>query len=149
MLHSRSENSSSQPILRNEARWVGWRPSLGCVTFLSADLVPSGALEAHSTDQVDGIPAEERSASMTAATHEVTLLTRAGCASCVGAAEVLRRVCSEFELELTCIDVDEAAATDPELRAEYGDRLPVILLDGREHGYWEVDEERLRDDLRK
>lgn len=38
---------------------------------------------------------------------------------------------------------------DPELRAEYGDRLPVILLDGREHGYWEVDEERLRDDLRK
>lgn len=85
---------------------------------------------------------------MTAATHEVTLLTRAGC--------VLRRRGGgpatglfEFELELTCIDVDEAAATDPELRAEYGDRLPVILLDGREHGYWEVDEERLRDDLRK
>ncbi|WP_092802125.1 glutaredoxin family protein [Rhodococcus globerulus] len=86
---------------------------------------------------------------MTVNTHEVTLLTRAGCASCVGAAEVLARVCSEFELEVTCIDVDEAAARDPELRAEYGDRLPVILLDGREHGYWEVDEERLRADLRK
>lgn len=86
---------------------------------------------------------------MTVNTHEVTLLTRAGCASCEGAAEVLARVCSEFGLEVTCIDVDEAAASDPELRAEYGDRLPVVLLDGREHGYWEVDEERLRADLRK
>ena len=86
---------------------------------------------------------------MTAERHVVTLLTRAGCASCVGAAEAARRVCSEFELEVTCIDVDEAAVSDPELRAEYGDRLPVLLLDGREHGYWEVDEERLRDDLRK
>ncbi|MGC0365463.1 glutaredoxin [Rhodococcus sp. 27YEA15] len=84
-----------------------------------------------------------------ATTREVTLLTRAGCASCVVAADVLRRVCSEFSLEVTCIDVDEHASVDPELRAEYGDRLPVILLDGREHGYWEVDEERLRDDLRK
>ncbi len=53
----------------------------------------------------------------------------------------------EFGLQVTCIDVDEAAARDPELRAEYGDRLPVVLLDGREHSYWEVDEARLRADL--
>lgn len=86
---------------------------------------------------------------MTPDTHEVSLLTREGCASCVAAAEVLRRVCSEFELEVTCIDVDEAADRDPELRAEYGDRLPVVLLDGREHSYWDVDAGRLRDDLRK
>ena len=31
--------------------------------------------------------------------------------------------------------------------AEFGDRLPVVLLDGREHSYWEVDEPRLRADL--
>ncbi len=36
---------------------------------------------------------------------------------------------------------------DPELEAEYGDRIPVMLLDGREHGYWRVEEERLRRDL--
>ena len=37
-------------------------------------------------------------------------------------------------------DVD----ADPELRAEYGDRVPVILIDGEEHGYWQVEEDRLR-----
>jgi hypothetical protein len=34
-----------------------------------------------------------------------------------------------------------------ELEREYGDRVPVVLLDGREHGYWRVDEDRLRRDL--
>ncbi|AQA21570.1 hypothetical protein BTZ20_1201 [Rhodococcus sp. MTM3W5.2] len=56
-------------------------------------------------------------------------------------------MCEEFGVELESVDVDVAAATDPELRAEYGDRLPVVLLDGREHSYWEVDEPRLRSDL--
>lgn len=38
-------------------------------------------------------------------------------------------------------------ADDPALEAEYGDRVPVILLDGKEHDYWRVDEHRLRRDL--
>ena len=37
--------------------------------------------------------------------------------------------------------------SEPELRAEYGDRLPVVLLNGREHSYFDVDEPRLRADL--
>ena len=43
----------------------------------------------------------------------------------------------------------DAAATagQSELRAEYGDRLPVVLLDGVEHSYWDVDVPRLRHDL--
>ena len=41
----------------------------------------------------------------------------------------------------------EAQKGDTALRAEFGDRLPVILLDGREHSYWELDERRLRKDL--
>jgi hypothetical protein len=40
-----------------------------------------------------------------------------------------------------------AAEGNPALRAEYGDRLPVVLLDGREHSYWDLDEPRLRADL--
>lgn len=79
--------------------------------------------------------------------HDVTLLVREGCGACAPAREVLEAVCEEFGLPVTCIDVDVAAATEPELRAEYGDRLPVVLLDGREHSYWEVDEDRLRADL--
>ena len=41
------------------------------------------------------------------------------------------------------VDVD----ADPELQAEYGDRVPVVLLDGREHSYFTVDVVRLRRDL--
>ena len=55
---------------------------------------------------------------------------------------------TELGFEMTTTDVDAAAAAgDAALRAEYGDRLPVVLLDGREHSYWEVDEARLRSDL--
>ncbi|MFM1725845.1 glutaredoxin family protein [Rhodococcus sp. PAM 2766] len=79
--------------------------------------------------------------------HRITLLTRAGCGACLPARESLEAICSEFEVELTCVDVDEAAAENPDLRAEYGDRLPVVLLDDKEHSYWEVDEDRLRADL--
>jgi len=66
---------------------------------------------------------------------------------CDTALAQLRAVCAEFDIEPGTVDVDEAAATEPELRAEYGDRLPVVLLDGREHSYFDVDEPRLRADL--
>ncbi|MFC4605161.1 glutaredoxin family protein [Rhodococcus kronopolitis] len=84
---------------------------------------------------------------MTVSAHTITLLTRAGCGSCETARDQLLPLCAEFGIVLESLDVDVAAASDPELRAEYGDRLPVVLLDGREHSYWEVDEVRLRADL--
>ena len=37
--------------------------------------------------------------------------------------------------------------TDIELEREYGERLPVVLLDGKEHGYFQVEEDRLLRDL--
>lgn len=77
----------------------------------------------------------------------VVLLTREGCGGCEAAWERVVLVCNEFGLEPAWVDVDAAAAESPGLRAEFGDRLPVVLLDGREHSYWEVDEARLRADL--
>jgi glutaredoxin len=74
----------------------------------------------------------------------LTLLTRAGCHLCATAAETLARIGAEVGLTPREIDVD----TDPELQAEYGDRVPVVLLDGREHSYFTVDVDRLRRDLR-
>ncbi|GEC23506.1 thioredoxin family protein [Pseudonocardia saturnea] len=71
------------------------------------------------------------------------LLTRAGCHLCEEAAEVLRRVCAETGTGWDVLDVD----SDPDLRAEYGDQVPVVLLDGREHDSFRVDEARLRADL--
>ncbi|MGO9507180.1 MAG: glutaredoxin family protein [Mycobacterium sp.] len=78
----------------------------------------------------------------------VELLTRDGCTICQRVQSRLADLAGELGFDLCTTDVDAAAATGkPGLRAEFGDRLPVILLDGREHSYWEVDEDRLRADL--
>ncbi|GAA4744554.1 glutaredoxin family protein [Gordonia alkaliphila] len=78
----------------------------------------------------------------------VTLLTRAGCHLCTTARAQLETILADYALTPQVADVDElAAAGDPDPRAEYGDRVPVVLLDGVEHSYWEVDEPRLRADL--
>ena len=80
--------------------------------------------------------------------RNVQLLTRAGCTICDGVHAQLKQLAEELVFDLSTKDVDqEAAKGDPTLRAEFGDRLPVVLLDGREHSYWELDEPRLRKDL--
>ena len=81
-------------------------------------------------------------------TAQVVLLTRQGCSLCERTGARLAELSGELGFELTTTDVDAAAAAgDASLRAEYGDRLPVVLLNGREHSYWELDEPRLRADL--
>ena len=80
---------------------------------------------------------------MTADVPRLQLLTRADCHLCAVAAETLDRVAGEAGLTVTAVDVD----ADPGLQAEYGDRVPVVLLDGQEHSYFTVDVERLRRDL--
>lgn len=73
----------------------------------------------------------------------LTLLTRQGCHLCDEARAALARVAEATGERWAEVDVD----TDANLQAEYGDRVPVVLLDGREHGYWRVEEERLLRDL--
>lgn len=81
---------------------------------------------------------------------QVQLLTRDGCGICRRVYDRLAELAAELDFELSSTDVDAAAAAgNPDLRAEFGDRLPVVLLDGREHSYWDVDEARLRADLLK
>lgn len=69
----------------------------------------------------------------------LTLLTKPGCTHCDEARAVLERVGEPFE--------ERDVTSDDALYDEYGDRIPVVLLDGREHSYWDVDEARLRKDL--
>ena len=79
----------------------------------------------------------------------VELLTRAGCGICERVHRRLAELAVAWDFELSSTDVDAAAAEgNSALRAEYGDRLPVVLLDGREHSYWDIDEERLAADIR-
>ena len=73
-------------------------------------------------------------------TPHVTLMSRAGCTACETARSDVDRICTELGVPWSEHDVD----ADPGLRAEYGDRVPVILVDGAEHGFWRVEEDRLR-----
>ncbi len=75
-----------------------------------------------------------------AAQPRVTVLTRQSCPPCHTAKAEVERICGELAQTWTAVDVD----TDPQLRAAYGDRVPVILVDGAELGSWTVDEELLR-----
>ncbi|GAB2946285.1 glutaredoxin family protein [Micromonospora polyrhachis] len=73
----------------------------------------------------------------------LTLITRPGCHLCEVAKEAIDRVVAATGDRWVEVDV----TGDLELERDYGDRLPVVLLDGREHGYWRVEEERLLRDL--
>jgi glutaredoxin len=82
---------------------------------------------------------------MPAADHVVTLVTRAGCHLCEVAEQQLRALSAELGFGYREVDVDASK----ELRDAYADRVPVIVLDGKEHGYWRVEEARLRKALAK
>lgn len=76
--------------------------------------------------------------------HKVTVMSREGCHLCDVAESDVARICGELGVPWETANVD----SDPEWQAEYGDQVPVILIDGVEHGYWRVEEERLRAALR-
>jgi len=70
----------------------------------------------------------------------ITLLSRPGCHLCDDAREVIAKVAADLgipweERDITCSGRD--------LR-DYGDKIPVTLIDGVQHDFWHVDERRLR-----
>lgn len=75
----------------------------------------------------------------------VTVYTREGCHLCREAVTTVERVAGSVaapvEVELTDVDRDET------LRAEYGDRVPYVLIDGRPAFKYRVDEQNLREKL--
>jgi hypothetical protein len=72
----------------------------------------------------------------------VTLISRDGCHLCEAAEETLDRIAAGG---WTRVDVESSL----ELERDYGDRVPVLLLDGKEHGYWKVEEDRLLRDMER
>lgn len=81
---------------------------------------------------------------MTLPTARLTLVTRVNCHLCDVAKQALARVAEASGEGWHELDVD----ADPVLFAEYSERVPVVLLDGREHSQFRVDEARLLRDLR-
>jgi len=81
----------------------------------------------------------------TAADHRVTLITRDGCHLCEDAERQLAALAGELGFELSVLDVD----ADRARANEYSERVPVILIDGAEHGYWRLEEARFRAALQR
>jgi glutaredoxin len=78
------------------------------------------------------------------AVRTVELLAREGCHLCDDARRLVERVTAAAGVRWTETDVD----ADPGLRAEFGDLVPVVRVDGKEIGYWRIDEAKLRRALR-
>ncbi len=74
------------------------------------------------------------------AVRVVTLVTRVDCHLCEQAAPVVARAAADAGARYEERDVDAA----PEDLNAYGDKVPVVLLDGVEHAYWQVDVKALR-----
>lgn len=70
----------------------------------------------------------------------VVVLTREQCHLCEQAVTVVSRVCAETDARYAEIDID----TDPQLRRQYTDQVPVTFVDGHQHDFWRVSEDRLR-----
>jgi glutaredoxin len=75
--------------------------------------------------------------------HRVTLLSRPGCHLCDTAREVIVRVTAEFGVPWEERDITQSAQ-DLE---DYWDKIPVTLIDGVQHDFWRVSEDRLRSAL--
>jgi glutaredoxin-like protein DUF836 len=72
--------------------------------------------------------------------HRITLLSRPGCHLCDDARAVISRVAADVGITWIERDITESA---DDLR-EFGEMIPVTLIDGVQHDFWRVDEHRLR-----
>jgi glutaredoxin len=71
---------------------------------------------------------------------EVTLYGKPGCCLCDEARAVVEQVRAERAFELREVDI----TLDPRLMARYGERIPVVAVDGEERFEYHVDAEELR-----
>jgi glutaredoxin len=74
---------------------------------------------------------------------QITLYGKAGCCLCDEAKEALAAVRADRPFDLDEVDV----SLDPALNREYGERIPVVVLDGEELFEYHVDVAALRQRL--
>jgi hypothetical protein len=74
------------------------------------------------------------------AESRIILLSRPGCHLCDDAREVVRRVADDLGVAWHERDITES---EDDMR-EYWDKIPVTLVDGIQHDFWRVSEDRLR-----
>jgi hypothetical protein len=70
----------------------------------------------------------------------IILLSRPGCHLCDDARDVIRRVANDLSISWEERDI----TLSEQDMAEYWDKIPVTLVDGVQHDFWRVSEDRLR-----
>jgi glutaredoxin len=70
----------------------------------------------------------------------ITLLSRPGCHLCDAAREVIVKVAADLDVPWEERDITRS---EQDLR-DYWDKIPVTLIDGVQHDFWYVSEQRLR-----
>lgn len=70
--------------------------------------------------------------------RKVTVISRTGCHLCEIAIDKINSVKNELNFELEIKLINDL----PELEQEYGEQVPVIMIDNKIHDYWRVDIER-------
>lgn len=76
--------------------------------------------------------------------HLVELMVRPTCGSCKRVKEQITPVIQAAGAQLEVRNVEGSR----ELEMEFGDRVPVVVIDGEEFSCWEVDNEELAAELR-
>lgn len=77
--------------------------------------------------------------------HTITLLSRPGCHLCGDARAVISRVAADLGVSWSERDI----TAFPDDLARYSEMIPVTLIDGVQHDFWRVNEDRLRAALRQ
>jgi glutaredoxin len=72
------------------------------------------------------------------AMKEVTVYSRSGCHLCEIAIDRLNSVIDDYKFTLKVVLIDN----NSELEKEFGEQVPVILINNKIHDYWRVDLER-------
>ena len=75
----------------------------------------------------------------------ITLLSKPGCHLCDDARVVIERVAADIGVGWQEVNI----LSDPDLQVTWWDQIPVTLIDGVQHDYWRVDEQRLRQALER
>jgi glutaredoxin len=92
----------------------------------------------NSSDRQTHSPAEELTERDQS--RRLTLLSKPGCHLCDEARLIIDRVAGDLGVGWKEIDI----TTDDALYAQWWEQIPVTLIDGVQHDFWRVDEQRLR-----
>ncbi|UPO75999.1 glutaredoxin family protein [Arthrobacter sp. Helios] len=71
---------------------------------------------------------------------DLLLLTRPGCHLCEDARQIVDRVSKDLGIPWQERSIEQ----DPDLLDRFAEEIPVLMIDGVQRDFWQIDEARLR-----